>query len=91
MAITSMRGYGGQNAMLMRNESISDSLVAMLGSCSSSPRHLAPPGVCGGCIDRSQTCCGGNLGFNAADFCWILGYSASRSANVCMYGCMEEL
>lgn len=70
--------------MLMRNESISDSLVAMLGSCSSSPRHLAPPGVCGGCIDRSQTCCGGNLGFNAADFCWILGYSASRSANVCM-------
>jgi hypothetical protein len=31
--------------MLMRNESISDSLVAMLGSCSSSPRHLAPPGA----------------------------------------------
>ena len=71
MAITSMRGYGGQNAMLMRNESISDSLVAMLGSCSSSPRHLAPPGVCGGALIESQTCCVGNLGFNAADFVGI--------------------
>lgn len=54
--------------MLMRTESISDSLVAMLGSCSSSPHHLSPPGVCGGCIDRSQTCCAGKRGFNAADF-----------------------
>jgi hypothetical protein len=40
-----MRGFGGgqSNVMMMRNESISDSLVAMLGSCASP--HVGLQGV----------------------------------------------
>ena len=51
-----MRGFGGgqSNVMMMRNESISDSLVAMLGSCASP--HVGLQGVHWTYLPRRMVC-----------------------------------